>query len=91
MTGSSLSSAALDPRRRRILFRAWRRGLRELDLVFGPFADAHLPMMSAIELDEFEALLDVADPLMLAWINGAQSPPPERDTPMFRALRRPRG
>ena len=38
----SLSSAGLDPRRRRILFRARRRGLREMDLALGAFADAHL-------------------------------------------------
>ena len=40
MSGSTLTSAALDERRRRILFRAWRRGVREMDLVMGQFADA---------------------------------------------------
>ena len=68
MSGSTLSSAALDERRRRILFRAWRRGVREMDLVFGRFADAHLPAMSESELAEFERLLDVPDPRALAWI-----------------------
>jgi len=46
MTGSDLSSAGLDARRRRILFRAWRRGMREMDIVMGRFADARLPGMS---------------------------------------------
>ena len=35
MSSIPLSSAGLDPRRRRILFRAWRRGLREMDLALG--------------------------------------------------------
>ena len=39
MSGSDLSSGGLDARRRRALFRAWRRGLREMDLVMGQFAD----------------------------------------------------
>ena len=76
MSGSMLSSAALDERRRRILFRAWRRGLREMDLVMGRFADAHLPAMSESELAEFERLLDVPDPQALAWITGEEPTPP---------------
>ena len=43
MSGSTLSSSALDERRRKILFRAWRRGIREMDLVMGQFADMNLP------------------------------------------------
>ncbi len=33
------SSEGLDVRRRRLLFRAWRRGVREMDLIIGRFAD----------------------------------------------------
>jgi antitoxin CptB len=88
MPSSMLSSAALDERRRRILFRAWRRGLREMDLVMGRFADAHLPAMSEAELDEFERLLDVPDPLALAWITGEAAAPPEFDTPLLARLSR---
>jgi antitoxin CptB len=87
MTGSDLSSAGLDARRRRILFRAWRRGLREMDLVMGQFADAHLPEMSEAELDEFELLLDAPDPAMLAWITGEEPTPANYDTPLFARLR----
>jgi antitoxin CptB len=87
MSGSLLSSSALDERRRRILFRAWRRGLKEMDLVMGRFADANLAAMSESELAEFERLLDVADPQVLAWIMGDETPPPEFDTPLFARLR----
>jgi len=86
MSGNSLSSAGLDERRRRMLFRAWRRGMREMDLVMGSFADANLPAMSEAELDEFERLLDAPDPELLAWITG-ESPVPEAfDTPLFARL-----
>jgi antitoxin CptB len=86
MSGSALSSAALDERRRRILFRAWRRGVREMDLIMGRFADAHLPTMNDDELAEFERLLDVPDPEALAWIVGGERPPREFDTPLFARL-----
>ncbi len=36
------SSEGLDERRRKLLFRAWRRGVREMDLIVGRFADAHI-------------------------------------------------
>ncbi len=87
MSGSMLSSAALDERRRRILFRAWRRGLREMDLVMGRFADANLRAMSEAELDEFERLLEIPDPEVLAWITGDTTTPPEFETPLVARLR----
>ena len=88
MIGSDLSSAGLDARRRRILFRAWRRGLREMDLVMGHFADAELPGMAAADLDAFERLLDAPDPSVLAWITGEAPIPAEFDTPLLARLRR---
>ena len=87
MSGSMLSSAALDERRRKILFRAWRRGMREMDLVMGQFADANLPAMSEADLDEFERLLEAPDPQVLAWITGEEATPSEFDTPLFARLR----
>jgi antitoxin CptB len=87
MTGSAVSSAGLDARRRRILFRAWRRGLREMDLVMGHFADQEIAAMNEAELDEFERLLDAPDPDVLAWVVGEAPLPPERDTPLFARLR----
>ncbi len=87
MSGSMLSSAPLDERRRRILFRAWRRGMREMDLVMGRFADANLPAMSEAELDAFERLLDAPDTQVLSWITGEEKTPPEFDTPLIARLR----
>jgi antitoxin CptB len=76
----------LDARRRRILTRAWRRGMRETDLILGRFADAHLAELLEEELSEFERLLDVRDQDLLGWITGEFATPPEYDTPFFRRL-----
>ena len=86
MSGT-LSSDGLDARRRRLLFRSWHRGIREMDLVMGQFADALLPDMTEAELDEFERLLDAPDPSALAWITGEEPVPPQYDTPLFAQLR----
>jgi antitoxin CptB len=86
MSGSVLTSALLDERRRKILFRAWRRGLREMDLVMGQFADMNLPAMSEGEVDEFERLLEIPDPQIFDWIIGSEAIPAQHDTPLFARL-----
>lgn len=76
-----------EARRRMLLFRAQRRGFRELDLIFGAFADAHLASLGDDELDIFEALLAVPDWRIYAWIVGREPVPPEYDTDVFARLR----
>jgi len=87
MTGISRSSEGLDGRRRRLLYRSWHRGLREMDLIMGRFADAVIGDLSAAELDDFEALSEVSDPDLYAWIAGDQAVPAPYDTALFRRLR----
>ena len=87
MTGTTLSSADLDPRRRKILFRAWHRGLREMDLIMGGFADAHLATLNSHELDGFEVLIEQADRDLLHWILDEADIPTEFDTPLLKAIR----
>ncbi|MCC6202828.1 MAG: succinate dehydrogenase assembly factor 2 [Gammaproteobacteria bacterium] len=85
MSGTARSSEGLDVRRRRLLFRAWHRGLREVDLILGRFADANIADLSETELSEFERLMQVPDGELLAWLTGAQVPPPF-DGPLLRRL-----
>ena len=66
----------MDARRRKLKFRAWRRGFREMDLIMGSFADAHLESMSEEDLSEFERLLATPDWEVFAWLVG-QKPVPE--------------
>jgi len=80
------SSAGLDERRRRLLFRAWRRGVREMDLIVGRFADACIDKFDATELDQFEHLIEVPNAELYAWIVGNQAVPAQHDTPVLRQL-----
>jgi antitoxin CptB len=81
-----LSSEGLDARRRRLLFRCRHRGIREMDLVLGPFADAHLARLSEADLDEIERWLEVPDQQIFAWVTGMEPVPAEFDTLLFRLL-----
>ncbi|AMN41994.1 FAD assembly factor SdhE [Rhodoplanes sp. Z2-YC6860] len=87
MTGSTISSDGLDPRRRRLLFRSWHRGTREADLIMGRFADAHIAAFSDAELDQFEHLLDALETDLLSWMTGLSEVPADHDTSMFRRVR----
>ncbi|HYC17730.1 MAG TPA: succinate dehydrogenase assembly factor 2 [Pseudolabrys sp.] len=87
MTGTNLSSEGLDARRRRLLFRCWHRGIREMDLVLGRFADANLASLGDDDLDELERWLDVPDQQLFAWVNGMEPAPANYDTALFRRLR----
>ena len=87
LSGTNQSSNGLDPRRRRLKFRLWHRGIREMDLVLGGFADAELAGLTDADLGEVEGWLDVPDQQMFAWVNGAETPPAEVDTPLFQKLR----
>jgi antitoxin CptB len=77
----------MDERRRRLKFRCWHRGIREMDLVLGGFADAELGGLADADLTEVEAWLEIPDQTMFAWVNGSETPPPDVDTPLFRKLR----
>jgi antitoxin CptB len=87
MSGTTISSEGLDARRRRLLFRAWHRGMREVDLITGRFADAHIATLSEAEIDAFERLMDVPEPDLLAWVMGSAQTPADHDTPLFHRLR----
>ena len=69
--------SAEDPgtRLKRLRIRAWRRGMRETDLLLGGWADARLAALSTAELDLFEALLAENDHDIHAWATGREQAP----------------
>jgi antitoxin CptB len=77
MTGTGRSSEGLDARRRKLLFRSWHRGMREMDLILGSFADAEIGALTGDELDQYERLLDVPDPEFLPVVTGERLVPAE--------------
>ncbi len=72
MTGLS----EVETRRKRLRIRAWRRGIKEMDLILGGYADAQLATMDDAELSMFEALLGENDHDLYAWVTGQQAVPP---------------
>lgn len=76
-----------ETRRKKLRFRAQRRGFKEVDLIFGAFADAHLGGLDAAGLDRFEALLAVPDWQVYEWLTGAAPVPAEHDNDVFASLR----
>ena len=87
MTGTTRSSEGLDLPRRTLLFRAWHRGMREVDLIMGRFADDAIGELAEADLAEFERLIEVPDRDVLAWITGEEPVPTNFDTALFRRLR----
>jgi antitoxin CptB len=66
-------------RRKRLRYRAWHRGTKEMDLILGPFADAHTEAMDQAGLDRLEQLMDEEDPPLLKWVMGQEEPPAHVD------------
>ena len=77
----------LDARRRRIRFRAWHRGMLEMDLIMGRFVDAELARLDEAEIDDLEKLLEAQDRDVLGWVTGEAEVPRDYDTPVFRKIR----
>ena len=83
MTGSTRSSDGLDDRRKRLLFRCWHRGTREMDLILGRFADAEIDALSDDELAQLEHLIEVPDPDLYAALSGNAAPAPQYASRLF--------
>jgi antitoxin CptB len=77
----------MDDRRKKLKFRAWRRGFREIDLILGRFADRRLAELDDAGLDAFEALLDAPDQEVYLWIIEGTPVPAEYDTPTLALIR----
>ena len=61
-------------RRKRLRYRAWHRGTKEMDLILGPFADANVDAYGVAELDRLEALMNEEDPPLLKWVMRQEEP-----------------
>lgn len=86
MTGLIRTSADLDPRRRRILYRCWHRGIREMDLVLGQFAEEQIADLADEQLDALEVIMAEDDHDLLKWVTGAEAVPERHQTDLFRRI-----
>lgn len=75
-----------EARLKRLRMRSWRRGMKEMDLILGPFADTALAALSDAELDAYESLLAENDQDLYLWVTAARDAPTEH-VPMLDTIR----
>lgn len=76
----------IEIKRKRLGFRAWHRGTREMDLIMGSFADQYLSEFGDTELSQFDDLLQENDPDLYNWICGRETPPANLVNPVVEKL-----
>jgi antitoxin CptB len=72
-----------ESRRKRLLWRACHRGIREMDLILGGFAEARIDAMTPAELDQLEAVIELPDQELLAWATRQEPVPIHRRSPLL--------
>ncbi len=65
----------LEQRRKRLRFRSQHRGTKEMDLILRAFAEHHLAVFDAAEMDEYEKLLELDDSDLWSWVVGRAAVP----------------
>jgi antitoxin CptB len=73
----------MDDRRKRLLFRANHRGMKEADVMLGGFAHAHLADLTEAQVDRLELLLEELDVDIMDWVIGKTPVPEKYDTDIF--------
>lgn len=84
MKGNIMSETP-EIRVKRLRMRSWRRGMKEMDLILGPFSDTALTGLTSVTLDRYEELLDENDQDLYKWVSGA-TPTPEAHLPMVKII-----
>lgn len=62
----------VENKRKRLIFRSYHRGTKEMDLILGAFASIHVPDFSVEELSQYDELLCNNDPDLYNWITGKE-------------------
>ena len=78
----------LENRRRRLLFRAWHRGIKELDLIFGNFVEANAETFTDDDCAWFETLFEEQDHEILGWVTKGEGVPERFQCDMMARLQR---
>ena len=73
-------------KRKQLIFRSWHRGTREIDLLLGKFADAHMPQFDAAQLALYDRFLNNSDPDIFNWITRQEPVPPAEDNAVVAVL-----
>jgi len=77
---------SIEEYRRKLTFRAWHRGTREMDLLLGSFADRNIASFDAEMLEQFEKLLECPDPDLYEWVSGQTIVAKDEESPVMHLL-----
>ena len=78
---------SLEARRKKLVYVANHRGMKEIDVIVGGFATAHAAGLTAEQVERFEALIDVADNDLLNWLTGGRPTPKAYDTDVLAMIK----
>lgn len=78
-----MSTPDISSRRKRLLWRATHRGIKEMDLILGGFVAANLAGLSVEDIVDLERIMDIPDQDMLAWATKQVPIPPEHASPLL--------
>ncbi|GFE63638.1 succinate dehydrogenase assembly factor 2 [Litoreibacter roseus] len=74
-------------RLKRLRLRSWRRGIKEMDLILGGFANAGLSGLTDAELELYDQMLEENDHDLYQWASGQSATPAAYDDLMRRIVR----
>lgn len=72
--------------RKKLIFRSWHRGTREIDLLLGRFADACVPDFDAEAVAMYDRFLANSDPDIYNWLTRQEPIPPAETNRVTDAL-----
>jgi len=59
---------------KKLIYRSWHRGTKELDLILGNFAESNLHTFNVNELNDYMILLNEEDPDLYQWLVNNKKP-----------------
>lgn len=71
---------------KKLRMRSWRRGMKEMDLILGPFADEKLAEMSPEDIALYEVMLTENDQELYQWVLARMHDRSDAGPPQYRAL-----
>lgn len=75
-----------EARRKKLLWRATHRGIKEMDMLLGGYVRARVSEMSASDLDALETIIAIPDQTLLAWATSQEPVPSGQSSPMLQEL-----
>ena len=76
----------LNAERRNLHFRSCHRGIKDMDIIFGKFADVVLGDLSEDELPDYQRIRELPDDRLFSWATGREDVPDDVRSPLLDRL-----